>query len=45
MSADKTNKYCFYSKLNNDYKPIVVALNIEYIVLITHIINLSLIHI
>ena len=29
MSADKTNKYCFYSKLDNDYKPIVVAFNIE----------------
>lgn len=39
MSANKTNVNCFYSELYNDNKSVIVAFDIENIVLVTHIIN------
>ena len=45
MSTNPANEDVPNCKLNNDNQPIVVASDIEYIVLIAYIINLSLIHI
>ena len=39
MSTNKANIYKLYSKLNNYYQPIIVAFNIENIMLITYIVS------
>ena len=39
MGAYKANIDKLRSKLNNNYQPIIVALDIEYIVLIAYIVN------
>lgn len=38
MRSDKSDVYKFRSKLNNDYKSVIVPFYVEDIVLITHII-------
>lgn len=39
MSTHPTDEYVTYRKLDNYHKPIIVASDIEYIVLVTYIIN------
>lgn len=39
MCPDKTDIHSPYRKLYHSYQPVIVSTNIEYIVLITYIIN------